>query len=131
MFFSEVYALSNGTVLYLFAELKPESIRRASEYGVIDITVSGRTYPAVVLPTHSRDQLARISENLRTIRGLDRVAGMKELKALLHRDVIDPLLNPEKFRKFKLSIPNGLLLYGPPGCGKTFIVRSLAEELGY
>jgi len=56
---------------------------------------------------------------------------MKELKSLLINDVISPLQNPEKFKKFKLSIPNGILLYGPPGCGKTFIVKKLAEELGY
>src|SRR5262249_29558949 len=43
----------------------------------------------------------------------------------------NPLLNPEKYQKFGLSIPNGILLYGPPGCGKTFIVKKLAEELRY
>jgi len=65
------------------------------------------------------------------LRGFDCVAGMKELKSLLINDVIEPLLNPEKFKKFKLSIPNGILLYGPPGCGKTFIVKKLSEEIGY
>ncbi len=53
------------------------------------------------------------------------------IKAMLMSDVIEPLMNPEKFKKFKLSVPNGILLYGPPGCGKTFIVKKLAEELGY
>ena len=56
---------------------------------------------------------------------------MRDLKFFFIRDVINPLLNPEKDQKFKLSIPNGLLLYGPPGCGKTFIVKKLAEELRY
>jgi len=63
--------------------------------------------------------------------GLGSVAGMKELKQLLIDEVINPLKYPEKFKKFKVSIPNGIILYGPPGCGKTFIVRKLAEELGY
>ena len=65
------------------------------------------------------------------LRGLEGVAGMKELKNLLISDVINPLKAPEKFKKFKVSIPNGILLHGPPGCGKTFIVRKLAEELNY
>jgi transitional endoplasmic reticulum ATPase len=56
---------------------------------------------------------------------------MRPLKAMLVSDVIEPLMHPEKFKKFKLSVPNGILLYGPPGCGKTFIVKKLAEELGY
>jgi transitional endoplasmic reticulum ATPase len=83
------------------------------------------------LQTHSLEMLGRMVEDLTTSRGLDGVAGMKQLKALLINDVINPLLNPEKYQKFKLSIPNGILLFGPPGCGKTFIVKKLAEELEY
>jgi len=56
---------------------------------------------------------------------------MNDLKQLLISDVINPLKNPERFEKFKVSIPNGIILHGPPGCGKTFMVRKLAEELDY
>jgi ATP-dependent 26S proteasome regulatory subunit len=66
-----------------------------------------------------------------TPRGFESVAGMLELKEILTRDVIKPLKNPEKYKKFNVTIPNGILLYGPPGCGKTFIVEKLAEEVGY
>ena len=45
---------------------------------------------------------------------------MRQLRAELERDVILPLLNPDRYRRYKLSLPNGILLYGPPGCGKTF-----------
>jgi SpoVK/Ycf46/Vps4 family AAA+-type ATPase len=64
-------------------------------------------------------------------KGFACVAGMLELKELLTRDVIKPLQNPEKYKKFNVTIPNGILLYGPPGCGKTFIVEKLAEEVDY
>jgi len=64
-------------------------------------------------------------------KGFACVAGMLELKELLTRDVIKPLKNPENYKKFNVTIPNGILLYGPPGCGKTFIVEKLAEEVGY
>ena len=132
VFFAEVYALSDGSFLYLFSKLKPESVaHRSGRHNLITVSLAGENYPAVIVPTHSREQLATITEDLTTLRGLDSVAGMRDLKNLLIRDVINPLLNPEKYQKFKLSIPNGLLLYGPPGCGKTFIVKKLAEELRY
>ena len=59
------------------------------------------------------------------------VAGMRELKAILERDVILPLQEPELYRRYKVDLPNGLLLYGPPGCGKTFIARKLAVVLKF
>jgi transitional endoplasmic reticulum ATPase len=132
LFFAEVYSLSDGSFLYLFLKMtKPEALPSRARYNLTKIPVGDKAYIAVVVPTHTREQLAAISEDLSTTRGLDRVAGMRDLKTLLITDVINPLLNPEKYEKFKLSIPNGLLLYGPPGCGKTFIVKQLAEELRY
>ena len=63
--------------------------------------------------------------------GLDKVAGMHELKNLLRAEVVEPVRNPEPYQRYGLSIPNGILLYGPPGCGKTYIARALSEELGH
>ena len=64
-------------------------------------------------------------------KGFDAIAGMKELKEQLKLEVIDALNNPEEYAKYGLTIPNGILLYGPPGCGKTFFGKSLAEEVGF
>lgn len=62
--------------------------------------------------------------------GFADVAGMQELKEQLQSDVIDLLKNPGRAKELGLSIPNGLLFYGPPGCGKTFFAERFAEEIG-
>jgi len=62
--------------------------------------------------------------------GFADVAGMNELKEQLQSDVIDLLKNPGRAKELGLSIPNGLLFYGPPGCGKTFFAERFAEEIG-
>lgn len=56
---------------------------------------------------------------------------MEELKEQLYAEVIDVLRNPEEYNRHNLGLPNGLLLYGPPGCGKTFFATRFAEETGY
>ena len=64
-------------------------------------------------------------------KGFDAIAGMNELKAQLQLDIIDALHNPEEYAKYGVTIPNGMLLYGPPGCGKTFFAKHFAEEVGF
>lgn len=64
-------------------------------------------------------------------KGFDAIAGMNELKAQLKLDVIDALHSPEEYAKYGVTIPNGMLLYGPPGCGKTFFAKHFAEEVGF
>jgi transitional endoplasmic reticulum ATPase len=59
------------------------------------------------------------------------IAGMRELKSMFERDVILPLHFPELYAKYRVPMPNGVLLYGPPGCGKTMFARKAAQVLGY
>ena len=58
------------------------------------------------------------------------VGGLDDVKQRLHRSFLLPLRQPEVFARFGKSARGGLLLYGPPGCGKTFIARALAGEIG-
>ena len=46
-------------------------------------------------------------------------------------EVIEPLHHPEEYQRYGITIPNGMLLYGPPGCGKTFFAKHFAEEVGF
>ena len=60
--------------------------------------------------------------------GFADVAGMDDLKKMLTERVIWVLRDREKARKYRLLPPNGMLLYGPPGCGKTYFAEKFAEE---
>lgn len=64
-------------------------------------------------------------------KGFSAIAGMHELKEQMQVEVIDALHNPEEYANYGLTIPNGMLLYGPPGCGKTFFAKHFAEEVGF
>jgi len=130
IFFTEIYKLSDDNFLYLFTNLKTSDVRGGRD-NLINIIHQGTEYLGILTSQHSQEHVTDIIEGLTQLKGFASVAGMSELKNLLLNDVIQPLQNPEKYEKFKLSVPNGILLYGPPGCGKTFIVRKLAEELGY
>ncbi|MET9379204.1 ATP-binding protein [Streptomyces sp. NPDC002992] len=61
---------------------------------------------------------------------LDDVGGMQEVKDRLEAAFLAPMRNPELRKLYGKSLRGGLLLYGPPGCGKTFIARAVAGELG-
>ena len=60
--------------------------------------------------------------------GFADIAGMAELKSYLEQRVLFVLRNKAQAEKYRVTIPNGMLLYGPPGCGKTFISEKFAEE---
>lgn len=70
-------------------------------------------------------------KHVRRGNGFKDVAGMAELKEAITKSVLNILRNTEKAKKYKISIPNGMLLYGPPGCGKSFFAEKFAEESGY
>ncbi|MCI4673660.1 AAA family ATPase [Candidatus Mycolicibacterium alkanivorans] len=59
---------------------------------------------------------------------LDDVGDMAETKQALTEAVLWPLQHPDTFARLGVDPPKGVLLYGPPGCGKTFVVRALASS---
>ena len=80
------------------------------------------------------EKSANQNQSLKSVKkgeGFKSIAGMQELKDTIKLDVIDALNEKEKYAEYGLTIPNGMLLYGPPGCGKTFFAEKMAEEIGF
>lgn len=67
--------------------------------------------------------------NIRRGNGFADIAGMDDLKEKIRYDIIDVLNDAERAKELGITIPNGILLYGPPGCGKTFFAEKCAEEM--
>ena len=80
------------------------------------------------------EKSAQSTQTIKSVKkgeGFKSIAGMQELKDTIKLDVIDALNEKEKYAEYGLTIPNGMLLYGPPGCGKTFFAEKMAEEIGF
>jgi len=58
------------------------------------------------------------------------IGGLEEVKQQLKEMVEWPLKNPEAFERLGIEPPKGILLYGPPGCGKTLLAKAVANESG-
>ncbi len=56
------------------------------------------------------------------------VGGLEHVKKQIHRKIILPFKKPSIFERFKKKAGGGILLYGPPGCGKTLLARATAGE---
>ena len=67
--------------------------------------------------------------NIRRGNGFADIAGMDDLKEKIRYDIIDVLNDAGRAKELGITIPNGILLYGPPGCGKTFFAEKCAEEM--
>lgn len=93
-----------------------------------EIAVVEKTSPIPVEQENASSWDEKIKKQ--TGNGFADVAGMEEVKHIFYKDILFLLKNKEKVERYKLKIPNGALLYGPPGCGKTYIAEKFAQESG-
>jgi SpoVK/Ycf46/Vps4 family AAA+-type ATPase len=114
------------------AEPKAEPTPRPRSIPESPLPPKSRSAPSPRSPTKpdSAPRPKPSSKKTRRPTGFAAIGGMDKLKERLQQEVIDPLQHPKKYQRYGLTIPNGILLHGPPGCGKTFLVGRLAEHAG-
>ena len=98
----------------------------ADSFDPFDWSGSGGTTSKHATETSADVEIKRGGGN-----GFADIAGMDELKEMLRKRVILILQDKELAEKYRLTPPNGMLLYGPPGCGKSFFAEKFAEETGF
>lgn len=136
-YFEDAYALSNGLLMDRYRPLKTGDnfIVRANnhpiEFKVVEIENSefGIVSPQTEIFCDG-EPVRRDDEDKLSNIGYEDVGGCRKQMALIREMIELPLRHPQLFKTLGVKPPRGVLLYGPPGCGKTLIARAVANETG-
>jgi ribosome biogenesis ATPase len=79
----------------------------------------------LVQPSSKREGFATVPDV-----SWDDIGALQSVRDELTLSVLEPIRNPETFHALGLSLPAGVMLYGPPGCGKTLLAKAIAHESG-
>ncbi len=115
---ARVLEINMQDIVRVIKQTKPStSLAQIDEYNMFKMDYERRAHP----------EKLDLKETTTT---LDDVVGLKEAKKALYEAVEVPILHPELIKKFDISSTKGILLFGPPGTGKTMLMRAVANELG-
>ncbi|BCI51364.1 ATPase [Mycolicibacterium litorale] len=126
----EIAGRTPGFVVADLCALVREAALRAAARASADgappqLTQADLTGALTVIRPLSRSATEEVSVGSVTLAD---VGDMAETKQALTEAVLWPLQHPDTFERLGVEPPRGVLLYGPPGCGKTFVVRALASS---
>ncbi len=115
---NKVLKISMADVVNVIKSTKPStSLSQLEEYNTFKIDYERRTHPEIVQENEERVTL-------------DEVVGLDEAKKALYEAVEIPILHPDLVKKYDVRNIKGILLFGPPGTGKTMLMNAIADEIG-
>ena len=139
-FFCTVKAAEFGLLLAEQSEGKIAQRYVDDAYELIDIATDLKAKVRTQEPKEARQVIRAVADDNESpgsqwelkekpTEKLDDVAGLDDVKEELREKVIEPFLHPELYERFKVKVGGGILMYGPPGNGKTFVAKAVAGEL--
>ncbi|XP_076866743.1 nuclear valosin-containing protein-like isoform X2 [Brachyhypopomus gauderio] len=123
---SDAITAEQGELAQLLALLKnSESLSEEQLAGLCVVMDDFRASLASVQPSAKREGFATVPDVT-----WDDVGALQDIREELTMAILAPVRNPEQFRTLGLTAPAGVLLAGPPGCGKTLLAKAVANESG-
>ncbi|MDE1851810.1 MAG: AAA family ATPase [Candidatus Micrarchaeota archaeon] len=115
---AKVLQMNTADLLNVIKITKPStSLSRIDQYNTFKMDYERRTHP---------EMLDRRESTI----SIDDVIGLESAKKALYEAVEVPILHPNLVKKYDVPETKGILLFGPPGTGKTMLMRAIANELG-
>lgn len=115
---NKVLKITTSDIIGIIKATKPStSLAQIDKYNAFKVDYERRTHQGQV-----EDNTTKVT--------IDDVVGMEEPKKALHEAVELPILHPELLKKYDIKNIKGILMFGPPGTGKTMLMRAVTSELG-
>ena len=129
----------NAFTLYAKGLIKENSIAKAIDNYKIALSIDPDYFDEELdslLRVRGKNEVVEMDEELVDSRFLqkptinfDDVGGMESVKKEIELKIIRPLLHPELYKAYGKKVGGGILLYGPPGCGKTYLAKATAGQV--